>query len=196
MRLLPARHDDVGIAAGDLLHADRHRPQAGAAELVQAPGRLLLRHARLHRRLTRRILPFGRAEDLAEDHFVDFVGLDLGTFERALDGDGAELMSRQGAERAVEAADRRARRRDDDDVLIRHEALPFERPCSSRDPWKSVLGNSNPQEIRPWKIRSWKLRSWKLQASTAPPEFSSLLRDRRHSRARPETMDPRSGDLD
>jgi hypothetical protein len=130
-RFLAAGHDDVGIAIRDLLHAERHGAQARAAELVQPPGRLLLRHPGLHGRLTRGILPLARAEDLPEDHLVDLIRLHLRALERALDGDRAELMGRQIAEGAVEAADRRARRRDDDDVLIRHETLPFKRPSSS-----------------------------------------------------------------
>jgi hypothetical protein len=55
-RLLAAGSDDRGIAGSDLLHAERHGPQAGAAQLVHAPGRALHRDARLDRGLAGRVL--------------------------------------------------------------------------------------------------------------------------------------------
>jgi hypothetical protein len=42
---LAAGHDDVGVAVGDLLHAERDGAQARAAELVETPGRRLDRNA-------------------------------------------------------------------------------------------------------------------------------------------------------
>ncbi len=44
-RFLAARHDDGGVAVGDLLHADRDGAKTGAADLVEAPGGRLLRDA-------------------------------------------------------------------------------------------------------------------------------------------------------
>ena len=61
-----------GVAACDLLHAERDRAQARAAELVEAPGGLLLRDAGLHRRLARRVLALAGGQHLAEDDFVHF----------------------------------------------------------------------------------------------------------------------------
>jgi hypothetical protein len=43
----------------DVLRAERHRPQARAADLVDAPGRRALRQAGMDMRLPRRILPAG-----------------------------------------------------------------------------------------------------------------------------------------
>ena len=60
--------------------------------------------------------PWAGGQDLAQDDFVDFLGLHLGALERALDRDLAEVVGRHGAERAIERADRRARSARDDDV--------------------------------------------------------------------------------
>ena len=75
---LAAGDDDLGVAIGDLLHAERHRAQARAADLIEAPGRLFLRNAGLHRRLTGGILALARGQDLSKDDLVDFVWRDLG----------------------------------------------------------------------------------------------------------------------
>ena len=50
--------------------------------------------------------------------------LDAGALERLGDGDLAQLMGRQAGERPVEGADRRARRADDDDIVL-HVETPF-----------------------------------------------------------------------
>ena len=91
-RFLAARDDDVGVAVGDLLHAERDRAQTAAAQLIDAESGLLLRNASLHRRLARRILTLRRGEDLPEDHLVHFARVDLGGFEGALDGDRAQVV--------------------------------------------------------------------------------------------------------
>ena len=70
-RLLTAGNDDVGITGGDLLHAKRHRPEPGAAELIDRPRRGPPGQACADRRLAGRVLPFSRGENLAEDHLVD-----------------------------------------------------------------------------------------------------------------------------
>ena len=77
-QFLTAGDDDFGVAVADLLQAERDRAQAAAAQLVEAEGGLFLRHARLHRRLARRLLALPAREDLPEDDFVDVGGLDLG----------------------------------------------------------------------------------------------------------------------
>ena len=84
-RFLPAGDDDVGVAGGDLLHAERDGAQPRAAELVQAPGGGLLRQAGADRRLAGRVLALAGGQDLAEDDLVDLVRLDLGALERRLD---------------------------------------------------------------------------------------------------------------
>ena len=94
-RFLAAGDDDVGVAIGDLLHAERHRAQARAAELVEPPGGRLLRHAGRHRRLAGRVLALAGGQDLAQDDLVHLAGVDLGALQRLLDGDGAEVVRRQ-----------------------------------------------------------------------------------------------------
>jgi hypothetical protein len=84
---LAAGHHDLGVAGGDLLRRQRHRPQAGAAELVDAEGRPLHRDAGRHRRLPRRVLPRAGGEDLAQDDLVHLLRLDPGALHRRLDGD-------------------------------------------------------------------------------------------------------------
>ena len=113
----------LGIAVGDLLHADGHRAQARAAELVERPGGLFLRHARGHGGLAGRVLALAGGEDLAEDHLVHFRAVDLGALEGRLDGDGAELVGRGVGEGPVERADGGARRSDDDDAVSGHASL-------------------------------------------------------------------------
>ena len=78
-RFLAAGGDDLGIAIGDLLQAERHRAQAGAAQLVDAPGRALDGNAGVDRSLAGRVLALARGQDLAEDDLIDFLRLDLGT---------------------------------------------------------------------------------------------------------------------
>ncbi len=76
--LLAAGDDDPGVAFEDLLGAQRHRPQARAAELVQAPGRALDRHAGGDGRLARRPLARPRLQHLAQDHLLDLGGVHAG----------------------------------------------------------------------------------------------------------------------
>ena len=54
--------------------AERDGAQAGAADLVDAPGRHFLRDARGHRGLAGRVLALGRGQHLAEDHLGDSSG--------------------------------------------------------------------------------------------------------------------------
>ena len=49
---------------------------------------------------------------------------DAGALERLADGDLAQFVGRQARERPVEGADRRARRADDDDIVL-HVETPF-----------------------------------------------------------------------
>jgi hypothetical protein len=116
-RFLAARHDDAGIAVGDLLHRDRDGAQPRAADLVEAPGGLVVRDPRVDRRLPGRVLPLRGGEDLAEDDLVHLGGVDLGALERRLDGDRAEIVGGGVGEAAVERADGGAGRADDDDVI-------------------------------------------------------------------------------
>ena len=118
IELLAARDHDLGIAVEDRLIAERHRAQARAAQLVDAPGRDLDRNAGRDRGLTGRVLALAGGQDLPHDDLGHLPALDTGALERGLDRDLAELVRRQVGECPVECADRRARRADDDDVVL------------------------------------------------------------------------------
>ena len=70
-RFLPAGDDHLGIAGGDLLHAERDGAQARAANLIEAPGGGFLGQAGIDRRLAGRVLTLGGGQHLAEDDLVD-----------------------------------------------------------------------------------------------------------------------------
>ena len=72
--LLPARDYDVRVAVADGLKAQRHRPQAGAAQLVDRIGCLFRRDACRNRSLTGGILPLPGREDLSQDDLIHFGG--------------------------------------------------------------------------------------------------------------------------
>src|SRR2546429_273092 len=114
---LAAGDHDFGIAVEQRLIAERDRAQAGAAELVDAPGRAFYRNTGGDRGLAGRVLALGCGQNLAHDDFGDAAGLDARALQRGLDGDGAEVMGRGGGERAVETADRGAGGADDDDIV-------------------------------------------------------------------------------
>src|SRR6476619_4231460 len=103
-RFLTAGDDDIGIAIGDLLHADRDGAKTRSAELIEGPGGLFLRHARLHGSLTGRILTLTGGQNLAHDDLVDLAWLDLCPLHGRLDRGRAELMGRRVGEAAVERA--------------------------------------------------------------------------------------------
>ena len=114
-RFLPTGHDDAGIAAGDLLHADGDRAQARSTDLVQPPGGRFLRNAGGNRSLARRILSLTRGQHLTEDNLVNLGCIDAGARQHLADRDGPEFVRRGCGECAVEGADRRARGTGDDD---------------------------------------------------------------------------------
>lgn len=63
------------------------------------------------------VLALSGGQDLAHDDFRDPAGLDATTFQRGLDGDGAQVMGGKGREGSVEASDRGAGGADDDDIV-------------------------------------------------------------------------------
>jgi hypothetical protein len=117
-RLLAARDYDLGIAVQDRLVAEGNRPQARAAQLVDRPCRDFDRNAGRDRGLPCRILPLAGSEDLAHDDLGDPGRLHARASECSLDGEAAQLVGRQIAECAIEGADRRAGRPNDDDVVF------------------------------------------------------------------------------
>ena len=92
---LAAGDDDLAVAVDDGLVAQRHRAQARAAELVDAPGRSFDRNAGRNRGLAGRILALPGGEDLPHDDFGDAGRLDAGAVERRLDRRFAEFMGGQ-----------------------------------------------------------------------------------------------------
>ena len=94
-RFLAAGDHDVAVAVEDRLIAERDRAQAGAAELVHAPGRALDRDAGGDRGLPGRVLALTGGQDLAHDDLGDLAALDAGALERRLDRDLAQFVGRQ-----------------------------------------------------------------------------------------------------
>ncbi len=123
-RFLAAGDDDVGIAVDDCLVAKRDRAQARAAKLIDPPSRRLDRHASRDRGLACGVLTLGRGQNLTHDDFRDPQRFDAGAVQRRLDGDLAKFMGRQRRECAIECADRRSRRTDNDDIVFHGMFLP------------------------------------------------------------------------
>jgi oxalate decarboxylase/phosphoglucose isomerase-like protein (cupin superfamily) len=63
------------------------------------------------------VLALRRGQNLTHNHFGNPRRLDARAFQRGLDGDGAEIVGRQGGKRAVETSDRGAGGTDDDDIV-------------------------------------------------------------------------------
>ena len=133
-RLLAAGDHDVAVAVEDGLVAERHRPQARAAELVHAPGGALDRDAGGNRSLPGRVLALTGGQDLAHDDLGDPAALDAGALERLLDRDLAQFMRGQAGKRTVEGANRRAGRADDDDIVLHGKSPCMLRARSARGP--------------------------------------------------------------
>ena len=114
--LLAAGDHDPAVALPDRLKAERHRAQARAAQLIDAPGWHLDRNAGVDRSLARRVLPLAGGQDLAHHHLGHLGRLDAAALERGADRDLAEVVRRHARERAVEAADRRAHGTGNDDL--------------------------------------------------------------------------------
>jgi hypothetical protein len=90
--------------------------------------------------LARGVLPGARRQHVAQHHLAHLAGLDLGTLQRFDDGDLAQLVRRQGRERAAEGADRGAGGGNDDDVGVGHGETPLEfRQRSRRSALNRVL---------------------------------------------------------
>src|SRR5262245_27361650 len=112
---LTAGDNDLCVAEGDLLHAERNGTQARAAKLIDAPCRGFLRNAGLHCSLTSWVLAFTGLQDLAKNDLVHLLRGNARTLQRALDGGRPELVSRNCAESTIEGTDSGARCAGDDD---------------------------------------------------------------------------------
>ena len=106
---LAAGNDDVRVAGDDLLHAEGHGAQTGAAKLIEAEGGRFLWYAGLHGSLPRRVLPLARRQDLTENDFIDFVCRDTCALQHGADDGRPELMGWRIGEVAIEGADGCAR---------------------------------------------------------------------------------------
>jgi hypothetical protein len=123
--LLAAGDDDVGVAGLDLLSAESDCAKSGAANLVHAPGGRLDGDASGDGGLPRWVLPLASGQNLTHDHFIDIRRRDVCAIERSADGDLAERVRWDARKRAVERANRRSRRADDDNILVFHSVLHF-----------------------------------------------------------------------
>jgi hypothetical protein len=118
--LLAPGDDNIGISSGDLLGAQRHGAEPRTADLIDAPGGRVDRHAGGDRRLAGRVLTLARGQYLTHDHFIDIGCGNLGPIERCPNGDFAKCVSRHARKRAIEGADGCARRSDDDNIFLFH----------------------------------------------------------------------------
>jgi len=116
-RFLAAGDDDFGVAIEERLIPERHRAQAGAAKLIDAPGRAFHRDPGGDRGLTGRVLALRRGQDLTHDNLGNPARLKAGPLERGFDCDGSEIVGRGGREHTVETSDRGAGGADDDDIV-------------------------------------------------------------------------------
>jgi len=143
---LAARNHDFAIAIDDRLMAERDRAKPRTAKLVHPPGRHLDRNACIDGRLPGRILALARLKDLTEDDFRDVGHADA----RPLDGGGnrdpAEFVRRQARQSAIERANGRTRRADNDHLGtgFAHGLLPGAGLDGPENCMTPLLGNGPP----------------------------------------------------
>ncbi len=78
---LTASDDHFGVAAANRLRRQVQRLETGAADLVQRERWHRVGKARLDRSLARGVLAGAGGEDLPEDDFIDFGGIQPGLFQ-------------------------------------------------------------------------------------------------------------------
>jgi hypothetical protein len=122
---LTTSDNDLGIAIGNLLHAERYGAQTRAAQLVQAPGWALLRHASGHSGLTGRALTGTGLKHLAENDLINICHGDICARHGGLNGNLTELARGQSAQGTIERAHGRAGGRYDDDFTHDSMVLRF-----------------------------------------------------------------------
>ena len=93
--LLTTGHDNVTVAVGDGLKAERYSAKARTAKLVDAPGGHFHRQTGIDRGLTRRILAFTGLQDLAHDDFRHLILVHARAIQRRVDRNRAQLMRGQ-----------------------------------------------------------------------------------------------------
>src|SRR5262249_19328918 len=114
--------DDVRVAGGDRLNAERHGLEPGAADLVDGERGDLDRNLGIDTALARGILTKPRLQHVAHDHFVDHVRPHTGALERLPNCHRPELHRREVFEGASERSDGRTARGSDEHVT--HQAAP------------------------------------------------------------------------
>ncbi|MNP12954.1 hypothetical protein D3C76_1052120 [compost metagenome] len=102
---LAAGDDHFGVAATDRLHGEEQRLEARAAELVDGHGRDADRQAGADGGLARGVLAGAGGEYLAEDDFVDLLGLHAAALQQGADQRGAQFVGRNVRQAALEGAD-------------------------------------------------------------------------------------------
>jgi hypothetical protein len=106
MLLHATRHDELEIAAAQIVGGDHGGAHAGAADLADGERAGLDRHAGLDSRLPRRRLPEPGRQNAAHVDLVDVAWLELGALQGAGDGARAQRRSGESLERALEGANR------------------------------------------------------------------------------------------
>ena len=161
-RLDAGRHERVALAGADRVEGHADRLQARRAEAVHGRAGNRLGQPGEQRRAAREVHPLPLLRKAAADHHVDdLAAVELGhLLQRGVDRERDEVVGTRVDERALaRAADRRARRGDDDG--LRHRALP--RPCTR--PRRRAPASPCPRS-RPRRRRS-RSRSARAAASSA-----------------------------
>jgi len=159
--------DDGAFTGADLLRGQCDGAQARAAHLVDAERRFTIRQPGRPRRLAGRVHALGGRQDLAEDQFVHIVGINLGALECRPQRDRTQIVRRDRAQAAVETADRRPDRRDDDDIL--HVLLSLLRlvPLQAAECRHWIKCGSMRRKARPSYAPSLAAMSWMSVATTS-----------------------------
>ena len=117
-RFLAAGDHDVAVAVEDRLIAERDRAQAGAAELVDAPGGAFHRDAGGDRGLPGRVLALPGGQDLPHDHFGDPPPSTPARLSASSIATLPSSWAGRFGEGPVEGADRRTGGADDDNIVL------------------------------------------------------------------------------
>ncbi len=128
-----AGHRHVGRARAQEVVGDHRRLHARAAHLVDRRRASRERQPRAERRLARRRLALARRQHAAQQDLVDAVSRDIRAFDRGENRARAQRRGGDVLQLAEKAADRRARRSDDDDGVLYVHAL------GSRRVWCKII---------------------------------------------------------
>src|SRR2546428_473398 len=113
----PTRWSRAGLTVADQQSGQVDGLERRRAHLVDGERRDAGGNAGLDGRLPRRDLAHAGGDDGAHDDLVDVSALDVCAAKHFLDDGGAQVRRREGRETTAQLAERRAGRRDQDDVL-------------------------------------------------------------------------------